>query len=187
MRKIAVFVALLGVSAASQASILTFIASMTGTQETPSNASPALGNAVIHIDTVTQHVYGYVRWTGLIGGAPTGSHIHVGIPGIAGDVIYNYGVAGLVTDGIYKRKDFDMVMVNKTQANSGGTGYNGILQTPTQQIANWFLTNHTYVNVHNASFPSGEIRGQLTAVPEPGTMAALGLGAIALLRRRRAR
>lgn len=44
------------------------------------------------------------------------------------------------------------------------------------------------VNVHNASFPGGEIRGQLLLVPEPGTyalIAGLGLCAFAGWRRLR--
>lgn len=46
------------------------------------------------------------------------------------------------------------------------------------------------MNIHNAVFPGGEIRGQLlqvTAVPEPGTwaMLAAGLGLVGLIARRR--
>jgi hypothetical protein len=46
----------------------------------------------------------------------------------------------------------------------------------------------TYVNVHSMSFPGGEIRGQLEAVPEPATAFLAGgvLAALALLRRKRA-
>ena len=33
-----------------------------------------------------------------------------------------------------------------------------------------------YVNIHNESFPGGEIRGFLTAVPEPASVLLLGVG-----------
>jgi hypothetical protein len=37
-------------------------------------------------------------------------------------------------------------------------------------------TGNTYINIHTVDFPGGEIRGQITVVPEPGSLGLLGLG-----------
>jgi hypothetical protein len=51
------------------------------------------------------------------------------------------------------------------------------------------LSGHSYINFHTNQFTGGEIRGNIAVIPEPSTMALLGLGcaAVALLGRRRAR
>lgn len=51
------------------------------------------------------------------------------------------------------------------------------------------LSNHSYINFHTTQFTGGEIRGLITVVPEPGSVALLGVGALWLIRRgpRRAR
>jgi hypothetical protein len=33
----------------------------------------------------------------------------------------------------------------------------------------------TYANIHDATFPGGEIRGQLAQTPEPATLTLLGM------------
>jgi hypothetical protein len=44
-----------------------------------------------------------------------------------------------------------------------------------------------YINITDSVYPSGEIRGQIEAVPEPVTLALLGIGSLAWLGLRRVR
>lgn len=187
MKKIIVLVSSLALAAASHAELLKFKAVLTGGQEVPGVTTQGTGLGEVTIDTVALTYTGFVKWKDL-NGIPSDSHIHVGKVGVAGSVIYGYGVAGTTIDGAYTRKDFSGNLIDKNPANMGGVSTVGN-QTPAQQIASWFSPGFTYLNVHTTAAsggtPSGEIRGQLQAVPEPGTMAALALGAAALLRRRR--
>ena len=50
--------------------------------------------------------------------------------------------------------------------------------TLTAQLSN-ILSGHAYINFHTTQFGGGEIRGNITSVPEPSTMVLLGLGILA--------
>jgi hypothetical protein len=172
----------------ASASILVYTDKMFGTNETPTNASTATGSATVTVDTVANTLHVDETWTGLTGGPATGAHIHCCAgPGVAAQVALPFNTFPATTSGTFSFT-YDLTLTGTYTAgfltSGGGTaaGAEALLLT---SMAN----GQTYTNIHDAQFPGGEIRGQLAAVPEPGTMALAGaglLGLIAAIRRRRA-
>ncbi len=134
------------------ATIFTFTIPLSGANEVlPTVGDPdGSGVAVLIIDDATAP-FPTISWiisTQNIALPPTGAHIHQGAVDANGPVRIDFDAALSGSD----LQDADLV---------------GVLADPT----GW------YVNVHNATYPSGAIRGQ---VPEP-TTALLLAGGLALL------
>jgi hypothetical protein len=73
-----------------------------------------------------------------------------------------------------------------TPGNTSGTFSGSVGSLTAGQIAD-VLAGNTYLNIADSVFPSGEIRGQILAVPEPASIAILGGVGLLSMRRRRAR
>ena len=113
-------------------------ATLSGAQESPTNASTASGRGAVIVNPTTREITGGITFAGL---TPTGFHIHQapsGNPTANGPVII-----GLVL------------------APGGGvaTVPGGTVLTDAQYAA--LLAGELYFNVHTAAFPGGEIRGQI--------------------------
>jgi hypothetical protein len=97
------------------------------------------------------------------------AHIHgPGAPGVNAGVIYNLGGPVIplgVTAGTINGS------VNLAPIGS---------YTLAQQM-NDLNSGLWYVNIHDATFPGGEIRGQILPVPEPSTWALMCFGALGML------
>ena len=142
-----------------------FSISLDGLQEVPPNASPGSGFGTAFYDSTLGTISLSISFSGLVSPS-TAAHIHTNVPGVAGPVIV------------------DLFPITTLGGTSGTIS--GPLPFPAAHVAN-LLADKTYVNIHTAAFPGGEIRGQLIAVPEPATVAFVGLGLVGLavgLRRR---
>jgi hypothetical protein len=163
MKKLLALAVLAGIASVCQATITNFTISATGVQETPPNASGAVGGGIAIFDSSADTISVSLFFAGLSAPA-TASHIHLGVPGVPGPVIVSF--------------------VPFTPAATFGSISGGPLPFPVVDIPA-LLAGNTYFNIHDSVFPGGEVRGQLVPVPEPATMGLLALGALACLSRRR--
>jgi hypothetical protein len=71
-------------------------------------------------------------------------------------------------------------------SNTSGTFSGSVTGLTAGQVTD-VLAGNTYLNITDSVFPSGEIRGQIYTVPEPGSLAVIGGVGLLAMRRRRAR
>ena len=83
------------------------------------------------------------------------------------------------------------MVLNMTLASSYNpafiTANGGTTTTAEAALLAGMLAGDSYLNIHTTVVPSGEIRGFLTQVPEPSSLATLGAGlaALGIIRRRK--
>ena len=191
------FVPLALMFTASQASaVAMFTATLNGSNETTPNNSTATGFATFTLnDAMTELAMSVtvtgIDFTGSQSSDPldnlAAAHIHALAPGAP------LNATGGVVWGFFGMP-FNETAPNNRVVTPFATGVGGTITgvwnategngtTLTAQLANLF-GSRLYINFHTGEFPGGEIRGPITPIPEPGTLTLLGLGLVALGRRR---
>jgi len=167
---------------------MTFSAIMSGNQEGPPTGSPATGTALVVIDSTAHTLQITATFSGLTG-TTTASHIHCCQPpgvgaGVATQVPTFSGMPLGVTFGSFSQT------LDTTLASSYNpafiTANGGTVASAETALFNGIHTGMAYFNIHTSTFGGGEIRGNLTQVPEPASilLVAAGLVGIASLRKR---
>lgn len=180
LKRICIALAAVAVAAQSQATIWGFaVPIMNGLQEVPPTPSTAYGTGSFTINDQNWAVEGSVNIWGLSPTQITGMHIHEGAVGVNGPVRFNI-LTNQVPGSPFNAGSFWSFIFDGT-LNLGSNANN-------MAFLNQMIAGNSYVNAHTPQFPGGEIRGQVDCegvVPEPATMAVLGLGVVPFLRKRR--
>jgi CHRD domain len=169
----------------SQAAIISSTATLSGAQEVPPTGSPATGNAQVTVNTLTNILTVNETFSGLIGGVASAAHIHCcGLVGVNEPVVVPFPGFPAATSGTYNTS-FDLTNTS-TYVAAFVTANGGTAAGAEAALIAGLTSDFAYVNIHNAMFPGGEIRGQLRT-PEPATVSLVVIGVVGLVIARRTR
>ena len=160
-------------TSSASATIITYNVVLSGTESVGPNVTPASGTATVTVNDTLDTVSVNMTFTGLIGGNASAAHIHCCVATNAnGPVVIPFTGFPTATSGTYSN-----TFTGVSAANIAG-----------------IEAGLAYINIHNTTYPGGEIRGDIlpaNAVPEPTsagllTLAIAGLSFFGLRSRKQA-
>ena len=127
---------------------------LTGAQETPAVSSTATGSLDVFYTRETRILTYKIQWSSLADSV-SGMHIHGVAPvGFAAGILQNIVAA---SNAVYPQKTSGKFTYAKSGSLSGTVLIDGVLFKE-ESLLNGLL----YLNIHNATYPGGEIRAQIT-------------------------
>ena len=127
-----------GTNKTSVMDTLHFKGTMSGSNATPPNNSPAAGTVNAYYNTQTKIMTYTLTWSNLTN-APFAMHFHEGPIGVSGQVLFGIpDFPSQVTDSV-----------------SGTTSAWTVFEDSALMVGD------VYANIHTSTYPAGEIRGQL--------------------------
>lgn len=169
------WIGLVGGPQTAQANSISVVVPLTGEQEEPEPVfTGAFGTALLVFDTETSALSVNVQIFGIdvsdLLDIPTFGpfHLHVETSDQVGPIAVYFGGIGEWV------QQLGGITLMATGTPSG-------LVSEEEVVAALFAGT-TYLNLHTSEYPSGELRGDVLAIPEPGTLAMLMGGLLGLAR-----
>ena len=168
------------ISSVAFAATTTYRSTMSGPSEQPPNSSPGAGIATIVFDDVAMTMLFSIPFIDLQTGT-TVAHLHcctaTPLIGTAPPAIGFDDFPVGVQSGLYER------LYNLADAATYEPAFltvHGTVDAARAFLLSGIDNNQSYLNIHTAQYPAGEIRGFLVElaqpVPEPSTWLMLGVG-----------
>jgi hypothetical protein len=163
--------ALVVTSVSANAAMWEFTINANGSQVVPASTSAGTGVGTLSYDDATNLFTLDMDLTGIT--APgafdiTSTSLYFGAPGNAGTQIDNL-----------------TVLCNWFGSNGNYQLFAPVFYSFPEEHEQDLMNGNVFLQIATTSRPGGEIRGQFTPVPEPASIAIVGMGALALIRKRR--